>query len=147
MKRRLSLGLAVLFLAAAVVVSYGQDKATVRMEKPDPIVPGGAVAFTMKLNEPLPAGAHFDFRISPVSADEEIPLGSGEPVKGSNTEFRVAGKLPEGALPGEWHVSVIYLFLPGAGWTHNTIQPNDLRFHVEGRAYPIPTQAEVSLAR
>ena len=144
MKRRLAL--AALLLAAVTIVSFGQDKANVRMEKPGPILPGGEVAFNVKLNEPLPTGAHFDFRISPVSADEEIPLGSGEPIKGSNTDFRVAGKLPEGALPGEWHVSVIYLFLPGAGWTHNTIRPNDLRFHVEGNAYPIPTTAEVSLS-
>jgi hypothetical protein len=40
-----------------------------------------------------------------------------------------------------------WLFLPGTGWTHNNIATNDLRFHVEGKPYPIPSKAEVSIAR
>jgi hypothetical protein len=70
-------------------------------------------------------------------------MGSGEPIGDSTTEFRVSGKLPEGAVPGEWHITVIYLFLPGASWTHNTITPNDLRFKVEGKPFSIPTKADV----
>jgi hypothetical protein len=66
-------------------------------------------------------------------------------VDGNETEFRVTGKLPEGALPGDWHISVIWLFLPGAGWTHNQISPNDLRFRVEGKPYAIPTKAQVAV--
>ncbi len=137
----------VLLIASLVAVSLAQDKASVRSEQEGPFRAGGAVSFTVKLNEAMPKGAHFDFRISPVAADEEISLGSGESVNGSDTEFRVSGKLPENALPGEWHVSVIYLFLPGAGWTHNTISPNDLRFKVQGTAYSIPTKATVSVDR
>jgi hypothetical protein len=129
------------------VVSSGQEKAVVKTEMVGPIQAGGPIALNVKLNEPLPKGAHFDLRISPVSADEEIPLGSGEPVNDSRTEFRVSSTLPEGALPGDWHISVIYLFLPGATWPHSTITPNDLKFHVEGKSYPIPTKAEVSIAR
>lgn len=135
----------VLLIASLVAVSLAQDKAAVTSEQPGSFRAGGPVSFTVKLNEPMPKGAHFDFRISPLAADEEINLGSGEPVNGSDTEFRVSGKLPEAALPGEWHISVIYLFLPGAGWTHNTISPNDLRFKVEGTAYPIPTKATVTV--
>lgn len=146
MKLQVALSIAVLMLAA-VVMSFAQDKAAVQMEKVGPLHVGDPIAFKVKLNEPLPKGAHFDFRISPISADEEIPLGSGEPVNGSEREFRVSGKLPEAAVPGEWHISVIYLFLPGAGWTHNTIAPNDLRFSVDGKTYAIPTKAEVMLAR
>jgi hypothetical protein len=99
----------------------------------------------VKLNEPLPKGAHFDLRISPISADEEIALGSGEAVDASQRVFRVSGTLPEGAVPGEWHIAVICLFLPGSGWTHRTIAPNDLKFEVEGKPYPIPTTAEVTV--
>lgn len=146
MKSRLAVGIATLILAA-VVVAAAQEKAAVQMEKAGPFHPGETIAFNVKLNEPLPKGAHFDFRISPVSADEELAFGSGEPASGSDTVFRVSGKLPEGAFPGEWHISVIWLFLPGAGWTHRSISPNDLRFQVEGKPYPIPTQADVTIAR
>ncbi len=136
-----------LLAISAVIASQAQDKADVRMEQAQPFHVGGPIAFTVKLNEPLPKGAHFDFRISPVAADEEINLGSGEPIGDSATEFRVSGKLPELALPGEWHISVIYLFLPGASWTHNTIAPNDLKFTVEGKSYSIPTKAAVTVGK
>ena len=69
----------------------------------------------------------------------------GKAVDDKQTEFRVAGTLPEGALPGDWHISVIWLFLPGSGWTSNQISPNDLRFKVEGKPYAIPTKAEVTV--
>jgi hypothetical protein len=133
-------------LLSAVGLLSAQDKATVQTQASGPFHPGGPIVFNVKLNEPLPKGSHFDFRISPVSADEEISLGSGEAVGGTQTDFRITGTLPEGALPGEWHISVIWLFLPGSGWTHNQIAPNDLRFKVEGKPYPIPTKAEVTVA-
>jgi hypothetical protein len=128
-------------------VMFSQDKAAVQMDKTDSFKAGDPISFNVRLDEALPKGARFDFRISPISADEEIPLGSGEALDASNRRFKVSGKLPEGALPGEWHISVIWLFLPGSGWTHNTITPNDLRFKVEGRQYPIPRKAEVSTER
>jgi len=133
-------------LLSAVGLPLAQDKAAVQTEKPGPFRPGSPIVFNVKLNEPLPKGAHFDFRISPVSGDEEVALGPGQIVGDKQTEFRVTGTLPEGALPGEWHVSVIWLFLPGSGWTHHQIAPNDLRFTVEGKPYPIPTKAEVTVA-
>jgi hypothetical protein len=134
-------------LLSAVGLSSAQDKAAVQTQASGPFHPGGPIVFNVKLNEPLPKGSHFDFRISPVSVDEEIGLGSGEAVGGTQTDFRIAGTLPEGALPGEWHISVIWLFLPGSGWTHNQIAPNDLRFKVEGKPYSIPTKAEVTVAQ
>jgi hypothetical protein len=120
-------------LLSAVGVPSAQDKAAVQTEKSGPFHPGGPIVFNVKLNEPLPKGAHFDFRISPLSGDEEISLGSGQPANDPQTDFRIAGTLPEGALPGDWHISVIWLFLPGSGWTHSQIAPNDLRFRVEGK--------------
>ncbi len=144
---RLRVAAVVTVLMFAVVVGLSaQNKAAVEMTKPGPFRPGDPISFNIKLNEALPKGAHFDLRISPVSADEEIPLGSGEPIGGSDRDFRVSSKLPEEALPGEWHIAVIYLFLPGAGWTHRTIAPNDLKFEVAGKPYPIPTAAEVSVS-
>jgi hypothetical protein len=145
MKTKL-LTLVAVVAVSAVIASQGQNKADVSMERPQPFRAGGPISFTVELNGPLPKGAHFDFRVSPVATDEEISLGSGEPIGNSATEFRVMGKLPEGALPGEWDISVIYLFLPGASSTHNTITPNDLRFKVEGKPYSIPTKAAFLIA-
>ena len=94
---------AAIFVAALVVataaIPWAQDRAVVGMEKPGPFKPGSPIVVHVKLNEPLPKGAHFDFRISPVSGDEEIALGSGEAVDASQRVFRVSGTLPEGALP------------------------------------------------
>jgi len=134
-----------LFAISVVATASGQEKAAVQADTSGGFHPGGPIVFNLKLNEPLPKGARFDFRISPVSADEEVPLGSGEAINNERTEFRVTGTLPEGALPGDWHISVIWLFLPGSGWTHNQIVPNDLRFKVEGKPYLIPTTAQVTV--
>jgi hypothetical protein len=142
--KRTIFSLLILLSVAGLVPA--QEKAAVQTQASGPFHPGGPIVFNVKLNEPLPKGAHFDFRISPVSADEEISLGSGEAVGSTQTDFRISGTLPEGALPGDWHISVIWLFLPGSGWTHNQITPNDLRFKVEGKPYSIPTKAEVSVA-
>lgn len=146
MRVRTVIGMVVLIVAAAIAAS-AQKEAAVQMEKPGTIHAGGPIAFTVKLGEPMPKGARFDFRISPTSTDEEISLGSGEAVKGSESEFRVSGNLPDAAVPGEWHIAVVYFFLPGASWTHRTLGTNDLRFQVEGRTYPIPTKAEVVLTK
>jgi hypothetical protein len=139
-----SLVVPLLIVAASL---SAQDKTAVQTEKPGPFSPGAPIVFNLKLNEPLPKDARFDLRISPVAADEEVPLGAGEPVDATRKLFRVTGKVPDGAIPGEWHVSVIYLFLPGSGWTHSTIAPNDLRFEVGGKPYSIPTKAEVKVER
>jgi hypothetical protein len=137
----------IIFLVGAALVSAAQDKAAVQSEKPGPFKPGGPIVFTVKLNEPLPKGAHFDLRISPISVDQQVPLGTGEPVEGSDQIFRVVSKLPENALPGDWHIAVIWLFLPGSGWTSSRIAPNDLRFQVEGKPYSVPTTAEIKVSR
>jgi hypothetical protein len=134
-------------LAAGVILLSAQDKATVQVDRAASFKAGGPATFDLALNEPLPKGARFDFRISPIAADEEITLGSVSALDDSGKRFRVSGALPDGALPGEWHVSVIWLFLPGAGWTHNSIATNNLKFEVEGRPYTIPTKGEVNIAK
>lgn len=147
MKTRLAVGSVALVLSAlsAIGLLSAQQKAGIQLDKVGIVRTGGPIAFTVKLDEPLPKGAHFDLRVSPVSVDEEISLGSGTPVENSDTVFRVAGTLPTDAIPGQWHISVVWFFLPGAGWTHRTLSTNDLRFDVEGKQYPIPTKAEVTL--
>ncbi len=140
--------MAVVFaMICAVGLSLAQNKAAVQMEKHGPIHAGGPIAFRVKLNEPLPKGSYFQMRISPVSIDQEIPLNSEPAANSSETEFRVSGTLPETAVPGAWHISVVYLFLAGTSWTQNTIAPNNLTFQVEGNSYKIPTKADVSLVQ
>ena len=59
MKLQAAVGIVVLSVVAVVVAA--QDKAGVQMEKPGPFHAGGPIAFVVKLNEPLPKGARFDF--------------------------------------------------------------------------------------
>jgi hypothetical protein len=143
---RILSALAVLVVCIAAV-SSAQDRATVQMDKASAVQAGGPIALNVKLNEPLPAGAYFQIRISPVAADQQINLNSGEPTDATRTTFRVTGNIPEAAVPGKWHISTIYLFLAGTSWTNNTIRPNDFTFDVAGKSFPIPTSADVSLAK
>jgi hypothetical protein len=139
------IALAALVFTAAIAPA-GQDKGAVQMDKTGPFHPGGSITFNLKLNEPMPKGAHLDLRISPISGEQEVDLGGGRAVDRTQTEFRVTGTVPEGALPGDWHISVIYLFLSGSPWSA-TIAQDDLKFRVEGERYPIPTKADVTLGR
>lgn len=133
-------------LVTATTFASPQSKASVQMAKFGPFHPGEPITFNVKLNESMPKGAHFAFRISPVSTDDEVDLGAGQAIDAAQTEFRVSGTLPESAVPGKWHIAVIWLFLPGVSWTHSTIIPNDVTFEVEGKPYPIPTKAQVTIA-
>jgi hypothetical protein len=112
----------------------------------DQLRPGSDLTFKMKLNKPLPEGGRFEVRLSPVAADEEIPVSSGQAVDKERTEFVLKTKLPDKAVPGDWHIKIVWLFLPGASWTNNTLATNaDFRFHVEGPAIDIPTKATATL--
>jgi hypothetical protein len=139
--------LLLLSILSASFIVLAQDNARVRLEKPETAHPGGPIAFNITLNEPLPKGAYFQLRISPTVVDQQIILTSGEPLDVTRKTFRVAGGLPESAVPGKWHIAVIYLFLQGTSWTNNTIKANNFTFDVEGKPFPIPTEADISLAK
>jgi hypothetical protein len=145
MKRKTA-GVFVVLVLVAAFGAAAQQKGTVEMEQKGPFRPGDPIVFNIKLDESLPKDARFDLRISPVEADEQISLGNGEPVKGSDKDFRISTKLPEAAFPGKWHVSIIYLFLPGAGWTNRTIAHDNVEFEVAGKPYAIPAKAEITVA-
>jgi hypothetical protein len=109
---------------------------------------GDEVVFKMVLNEPLPDGAYFNVRFSPAATDQELPVGSGEPVNKERTEFLLKAKLPEKVVPGEWHIKIVWLFLPGTSWTNNALATNpDFKFYVDGPKIDIPTKATASLVR
>ena len=144
MKKKLFLTLVLLCGAVAV----GQERAAVQMEGPNThFHPGDPIALQVKLNQPLPEGGYFHIRISPTKADQEVTLQSGNPEDASRTLFVVRGSLPKEAVPGEWHIKVIYLFLQGTSWTSNTIQPNPLKFVVDGKEFAIPTTAQIGIAK
>lgn len=112
----------------------------------DQLRAGSDLTFKMELNKPLPEGARFDVRLSPVATDEEISVSSGQAADKGRTEFILKTKLPDKAVPGDWHIKVVWLFLPGASWTNNTLATNaDFRFHVGGPAIDIPTKATATL--
>ena len=143
--------LAVVCLTIALTVGglvlRAQEKASVQMTKPAALHAGGPIALDVTLNESLPQGAYFQIRISPISADQQINLNSGDAADPSRKKFHVTGQLPDGAIPGKWHITVIYLFLQGVSWTGNTIKPNDVTFEVDGKPFAIPTTADVSVGK
>jgi hypothetical protein len=147
MKKQKIFCLTLLLTLLGPIAALAQDKAQVQMAKPSGIHAGGPIAFNIKLNEPLPKGAYFQVRISPIGADQQINLVSGEPLDTTRKTFQVSGTIPEGALPGKWHIGIIYLFLSGTSWTNNTIRTAEFTFEVEGKPFLIPTEAEVSLAK
>ena len=107
---------------------------------------GDEVVFKMVLNEPLPEGANFSVRLSPTGTDQELAVGSSEPTQRDRTEFLLRTKLPERVVPGEWHIKVVWLFLPGTSWTTSTLTTNaDFRFFVDGPKVDFPTKATATL--
>ena len=106
---------------------------------------GSDVIFRMKLDHPLPKGAHLDVRLSPVSIRQEFPSLSTEAANPERTEFIVKAKLPEDAVTGPWHIGVVWLFLEGSSTTYNQIATNDLQFVVDGKKVDLPTRGTVSL--
>jgi hypothetical protein len=108
---------------------------------------GDEVAFKMVLNEPLPEGANFNVRLSPATTDQELPVGSADATNKERTEFLLKAKLPQKVVPGEWHIKVVWLFLPGTSWTTSTLAINpDFKFFIDGPKIEIPTKATVTLA-
>jgi hypothetical protein len=125
------------------------DRATATVESVNDQFHGGReLTFKMQLNAPLPEGAYFRVQLSPVGLDQQIAIGSGEPLNKDRTEFKLTTKLPEKITPGEWRIRVVWLFLAGVSQTSSTIATNpDFRFFVEGPKVEIPSSATATLTR
>jgi hypothetical protein len=141
-----------LLMLALVVLSpaacFGLDTAHASAEIQSDVAhirPGSDLTFKMVLDDPLPEGARFDVRLSPVAVNQQMTVSSAEPANKERTEFILHAKLPEGALPGEWHISTVYLFLAGSSWTGSTLATNDMRFVVEGPKVEIPTKGTATI--
>ena len=141
--------LVTLLLLLSGAVALSQERAAVQIDNPNThFHPGDSIAFQVKLNEPLPEGASFWLRISPSKVTRLISLRSDEPEDTGRTSFVVRGSLPKDAVPGEWGINVICLFLPGTEWTSNTIQPKTpVKFVVERKEFAIPTMAQIAVTK
>lgn len=139
-------------LSAVSGVSQEPNKAAAQLTSSTTDTPhfhgGDEVSFTFKLNEPLPQDAHFDIRLSPTVIGQEFPVSSVEPVDPKNRkDFLVKYKISDHPFPGEWHISVTYLFLGGVSWTHSTISTNDMKFIVDGPKEELPTSATAAIVK
>jgi len=140
---------ATLLLLSFGALAASQDRAAIQVDNPNThFHPGDPIAFQVKLNEPLPEGAYFRIRISPTKVNQLIDLASDKPEDTGRTLFLIRGFLPKEAVPGEWGINVIYLFLSGTWWTTNTIQPTTpVKFIVEGKEFGIPTAAQITVMK
>jgi hypothetical protein len=144
----LTLTLAFLFYISPHAVAQQEKQASAQMITDQVhFHPGSELTFKMALNEPLPEGANFSVRLSPVKTDQEIAVSSGEATNKERTEFTLHTKLPDAAIAGEWHIKIVYLFLAGTGWTNNTLTTNDMQFTVEGPKIEIPTKATATIVQ
>jgi hypothetical protein len=137
-------------LLTFVVPAIAQEpnKAAAQLTTDTPHFHGGdEVSFTMKLNEPLPEGARFDVRLSPVSLNQEMTVPSQEPSDKDRKEFLLKFKLPDHARGGEWHIFTVYLFLPNVSWTGSTIATNEMKFVVDGPNGPLPSNGAATIVR
>jgi hypothetical protein len=141
----------VLFFVLMFVVqatTQEPNKAAAQLTTEAPHFHGGdEVSFAMKLNEPLPGGARFDVRLSPVSVNQEMTASSQEPTGKDRKEFLLKFKLPDHARGGEWHIAVVYLFLPNVSWTGSTIATNEIKFIVDGPNGPLPSNAAATIVK
>lgn len=135
--------LAVILVALAV---HGQEKAAVTASGTGQFEAGGAITLHMKLDRALPEGANVRIEVSPRSVNQWIALFPGEPENPSRTTFKITGKLPDNAVPGEWTVRNVWLFLPGST-QGQSLSHNQTAFEVKGRPFPIPTGAEITVPR
>ena len=133
-------------LAPAVAFSQSGANASAELKSDVTHIHAGSdLTFKLTLNDPLPPGAYFQVRLSPVKVDQELPVSSGEPTDKERKEFVLHVKLPDGAIPGDWHIQVVYLFLAGTSWTGNTISTNPMPFVVEGVPIAIPTKGTAEI--
>lgn len=148
MTKKICFLLALLISFSLPLISQEPDKAAAQLTVGTPHFQGGdEVSFTMKLNEPLPEGARFDVRLSPVGVNQELSVSSGPPTDKDRKEFLLKVKLPEHARGGEWHIFTVWLFLPGASWVGNTIATNEMKFVVDGPSGPLPSNATAAIVR
>ena len=104
------------------------------------------LALEVKLDKPLPPETSLIVRVRPEGVSQLIVLSSSTPDDPSRTRVTVKTTLPNVVVPGKWRLEDVFISLPAT----NIWQPlgrNELTFDVEGKPFPIPAKAEVSVAK
>jgi hypothetical protein len=102
-----------LFFVLSVFCVSAQEpsKAAAELTSETPHFHGGDdVVFKMKLNEPLPQGAHIDVRFSPINVGQQFPASCNEPKDKDRKELLCNLKLADNARGGEWRIFVVLFF-------------------------------------
>ncbi len=148
MKEKICFALFVMLVFVVPAIAQEPNNAAARLTTDTPHFHGGdEVSFTMKLNEPLPEGARFDVRLSPVSVNQEMTVSSQESTDKDRKVFLLKFKLPDHARGGEWHIATVYLFLPNVSWTSSTIATNEMKFVVDGPDGRLPSGATATIVK
>ena len=148
MKKKICFVFLITLVCVVSTIAQEPNKAAAQLTTDTPHFHGGdEVSFTLKLNEPLPEGARFDVRISPVSVNQEMTVSSQEPSDKDRKVFLLKFKLPDHARGGEWHIATVYLFLPNVSWTSSTIATNEMKFVIDGPDGRLPSDATATIAK
>jgi hypothetical protein len=136
-----------LLLSSGVLALEAQENAAVQMAKPGIEITGGKVlSLEIKLDKPLPPETSVIARVKPESVSQLLVLSGSTPDDPARTKITVKTTLPNVLVPGRWVLSDVYIVLPGTNiW--QPIAHNDLKFDVQGKPFPIPEKAEVSVAK
>jgi hypothetical protein len=131
-----------LILAAVSALQAQQTK----LEVPTSIEAGGPISLHLNFDKPLPDGATVSIEVSPQTTTQWIAISTGEAENTERPSFTLKGKLPETAVPGDWTVRNVWLFLPGSV-QGQALGHNNTTFRVKAKDFPIPTKAEITVRK
>jgi len=131
-----------LVLAAALALQAQQTK----LEVPSSIEAGGPISLHLNFDKPLPDGANVRVEVSPQTTTQWIAMSTAEADNVERTSFTLKDKLPETAVPGDWTVRNVWLFLPGSV-QGQALGHNSGAFRVKDKDFPIPTKAEITVTK
>jgi hypothetical protein len=135
----------VCLILTGVVTIRAQQTAAVQMAQPDADISAGKkLVLEVRLDKPLPLDSSVIARVRPEGAAQLVQLSSAIPDDASRTKFTLNTTLPTPVVPGKWTLEAVFVTLPGSG-SWQSIEHNQLTFQVQGKPFPIPSKAEVTV--
>jgi hypothetical protein len=146
-RKRVVLASSVCLIFAAVITIRAQQSAAVQMVPSGSAVESGKpLVLEIKLDKPLPADTSVIARVRPEDVSQLIVLSSSTPDDPSRTKITLKTILPTPVVPGKWKLEDVFIDLPGSNnW--QPLEHNVLKFDVQGKPFPIPSRADVTLAQ
>ena len=118
----------------------------VHLPEREKVAGGKVLALEVKLDKPLPPESTVFARVRPESVSQLILMSSATSDDSTRTKITVKATLPNVVVPGKWRLEDIFISLPGTNiW--QPLEHNQLTFDVQGKQFPIPQKAEVSVAK